>query len=290
VVREVKAGTAVRVLLMGGPVGLVGTLEVRMKDPVSGVVAVPATTVGIVEISPPSGNYATDFAIPASTTPGDYVIEWINGTTEVLDEDIYRITAPVAVPTPTPPAPDSELGWLRRLMEDAPAVEVETAVGDGVERLFLVRNPPMTATSEVVTVNGATQDLGTDYTITAEADGVLFVTAPPLNATVTIQYSRQSFTDDELTQYLTQAALDYTSTRNRVYQAAIYAIDALMVGAATALNWGAGAESFDMVSVWERLQRIRELFQMRLEVGVSAESSAFVLQDMYFGTHEDETF
>jgi hypothetical protein len=63
-----------------------------------------------------------------------------------------------------------------------------------------------------------------------------------------------------------------------------------MVGAATALNWGAGAESFDMVSVWERLQRIRELFQMRLEEGVSAESSAFVLQDMYFGTHEDETF
>jgi hypothetical protein len=184
----------------------------------------------------------------------------------------------------------AELDWLRRLMEDAPAVEIESAVGDGVEKLYNVRNPPMTAASEIVIVNGTTLATPAGYVVTQELDGVVFATAPAAGHQVTIQYSRQTFSDAELSEYLTQAGAYHTSEPNRVYQAAIFAIDSLMIGAATALNWGAGAENYDMVSVWQRLQQIRSLFQQRLEEGISADSSAFVVQDMYFGTHEDETY
>jgi hypothetical protein len=92
--------------------------------------------------------------------------------------------------------------------------------------------------------------------------------------------------DAELGHYLLQAAETWTADRHIVYQAVVYAIDSIMMGAATALNFGAGQENFDMVSVWQRLQQWREMIVQWLET--EAAQPALVIQDLVFNTDDPE--
>lgn len=184
--------------------------------------------------------------------------------------------------------------WLRRLLEDLPAVELETASASGLEVEFYVNNPPMlTAPAPVVTVAGAVLVEGGDYSIPTERDRVILLVPPTAGATVNIRYWRQTFDDAELTRYLTAAAPSYGADDDVfvVYRAAIYAIDALLMGTATALRFGAGAEDFDLPSVHERLMGLRQMFAEYLMdpdgTGVPAgEAPAIVIQDLYFDTDD----
>lgn len=172
----------------------------------------------------------------------------------------------------------TDLQWLRKLIEDELTTENESSAASGAETTFFVGNPPIIGTP-TVGVNGVPKQNPADWTNTSRY--VVFGTAPAANATVTIQYDRQSFTDDELNHYLTQAQLDFDDQRLYVYQAAVYAIDSMLLGASTALNFGAGAENYDMVSVWNRLTKLREMYMTYISDAASNDP-VLVIQDMEF--------
>lgn len=86
--------------LGNAPSGLVGTLTVKVIDPLTGTVHQAPTAVGVVEYA--AGEYA--FPITAPTAAGDYSIVWDAGAEE-LSEDLFvrgSLTAatPVAPGTP----------------------------------------------------------------------------------------------------------------------------------------------------------------------------------------------
>jgi hypothetical protein len=172
----------------------------------------------------------------------------------------------------------SELTWLRRLVEDQARTEVEQAVASGQETRFYLSNPPVTG-NVVVAVDGVTKTADADYFV-EDARLVRFALAPNAGSNITIQYDRQTFTDEELTEYLTAAALRFTGVA-QIYTAAIYAIDSLLVGAATALDFGAGAETYNMSSVFARLQSLREMYMERVTEAIEGEG-LITVQDMDF--------
>ena len=173
--------------------------------------------------------------------------------------------------------------WLRRLLEDLPLFEADSAAGDGTRTEFAVTKPPITTDSAVVSVDGQAV---TAFTV--ERDAVVrFTTAPAAGANVVIAYQRQSFADDELDFYLEQATVRFADSDHQVYRAAIYAIDALLMGTATALNFGAGAENFDMVSVHTRLVALRNMYLEQI-LREAEETPAIVLADLYFPSRDPD--
>ena len=159
-----------------------------------------------------------------------------------------------------------ELAHLRKLLDDDPAFEqeVSTALGDELE--FLVSNPPITA--ETVRVNGAAQSSPGDYDV-VDVNGVpakvVFVSPPPADARVEVSYTRQTWSDDELQSYLDLAAVDWAEQAGKVYRAGIMAIDGLLTGAATALDFGPPQEGgVEMTSVFSRLITLRSTLAQAL--------------------------
>jgi hypothetical protein len=238
--------------------GIAGQLEVRIED-ADNVIVTPASGAGIVEFA--AGWYRKVITGPAAPA-GVYYVIWRNTTTGAEGvEEFELVSAPVppATPAPDPGAPMTSLQWLRKLLEDEPSTEMDIAYGDGEDREFVVSNPP--ATSEVVRLNGVPQALNTHYVMivrNSQPIGIRFNAAPAQDARVDIEYTRQTWGDTELATYLTGAEQNWiTGSVESVYAAACYAVDTLLMGAATALNFGAGEESYDMVSVWQRLVQLR---------------------------------
>lgn len=178
----------------------------------------------------------------------------------------------------------TDLEWLRKLIEDEPRMEVETAAASGTERDFFVANPPIVTGSVAVAVNGLTL-AETEFSV-VDNRIIRLVTVPALDAQVTIEYSHQTFSDRELEHYLTQAKLEFADQRYYVYRAAMYAIDTLMVGLATALDFGAGAETFNMSSVHARLSQMRASYAQHLTEG--DDRPAFQLIDSQLTSWHDD--
>ena len=157
--------------------------------------------------------------------------------------------------------PLSTIAWLRRLISDVPAMHHDLAMGDGSTTAFYLAAGAATAGTVIVTVNDALQELGADYQLTPGLDGIVFDSPPPDEARVRIGYSNTEWDDDTLETFLAAAGQRYDVNVEMVlviYQAAIYAIDTALIGLATALNFGAGAEQFDMASVFNRLLQLRD--------------------------------
>lgn len=131
------------------------------------------------------------------------------------------------------------LSWLRRLLEDVPVIERETSTADGTSTDFILRNPPVRAVLGVW-VDGAQQTVGTAFSL-VDAEVVRFTRPPTAASSVVMVYDRQTFDDAELVQYLDVAAVDWTRDLGIVYAAGCLALDALLLGSATALRFGAGA-------------------------------------------------
>jgi hypothetical protein len=165
------------------------------------------------------------------------------------------------------------LSWLRRLLEDVPRVKLDSAYADGERTDFYVTNPP--AANTLVAVNGQLKALATDYDLIDDR-GVRFLVAPATDAQVVIQYERQTWPDDELDHYIEQALQEWDLDRHVVYRAAIYAIDTLLIGLATGMNFGAGAEAFDIASVFARMQQLRALFLQQLAAAMDEPSLAII--------------
>lgn len=185
----------------------------------------------------------------------------------------------------------TNLEWLRRLLQDVGSVQNEVAASNG-EVDFFVRNPPMMAGSEDVYVDNVPKNPPGDYTVPASLDRVSFTAPVTAGAQVVIRYSRQNFPDDELEHYLAQAGNQWTASRHVVYQAAIFAIDALLMGTSTALRFGAGAEDFDMPSVDQRLKELRQMLIDYLAAAVEsgdADEGSLAIVDTIFDV-DDPTF
>jgi hypothetical protein len=163
----------------------------------------------------------------------------------------------------------TELEWLRRLVEDSGTRKVERLVASGVETDFYVQNTPVVDASVLVTVEG---EPGEDYEV---VDGriVRFSDPPPEGTDLAIYYEWRAFSDEELDFYLAQAAMVRTGAA-KVYQAAAYAIDTLLLGAATALDFGAGAETYNMSSIFQRLTGLRTAYEERIALIEQAEIEA----------------
>jgi hypothetical protein len=159
--------------------------------------------------------------------------------------------------SPGAPVPFTINDWLRRLLEDAPRVEQDSAAADGVQVDFYVSNPPITGDVAVLVDTAAV-----DPSLYAAIDtrGVHFFTAPTEGSTVTVQYLTQTWPDGELAHYIEQGRADWNTDRDVVYQAAIYAIDSLLLGMAASLEFGAGAEQFNLPGVYQRLMELRAMF------------------------------
>lgn len=148
-----------------------------------------------------------------------------------------------------------ELAWLRRLLGDQQVPQIETAVASGADTDFYVQTPPITSGTVTVTIDNVPN---VAFTVLQER-AVRILPAPVAGAAVVIAYERQTFTDAELNEYLGYAGANWEGP-SKVYQAAVYAIDSLLMGAATALDFGAGAEAYNMTSVWSRLSQLRALY------------------------------
>ena len=174
------------------------------------------------------------------------------------------------LPVATPPTPGQisalQLLWLRRLLDDMGSLEVERMTASGNQTEFFVRAAPINSAGQLaVQVAGQTMTQGTDYQLAPEGDSIILTDTPPLGASVMVRYTRQTWADDELSLYLSQAALEYTADRHIVYQAGIYAIDTLMSGTATAMDFGEGQQYFRFSGMLEALTSLRAGWQDWLE-------------------------
>src|SRR4051812_23012631 len=141
----------------------------------------------------------------------------------------------------------TDLERLRGLLEDEATDEVEVATGDGSTTVFAVRNPRAADDpTTTVSVDGADLVRGVTFFVTDNGRTITLVPAPPAGAQVIIRYRRQSFTDAELTDYLARAALDWgAGTVGLIYRAGLLALDTLLLGTATAVDFGADSEHFE---------------------------------------------
>jgi hypothetical protein len=160
-------------------------------------------------------------------------------------------------------ATPAQLTWIRALIDDRGNPEVEISNANGTQTEFFVAAPPISTAT--VTVNGAPLTPGTDYTIPPTNDEVILTTPPAINSQVVVRYVRQTFSDDELNGYLDSAGQDFVKDRHIVYQAAIWAVDTLLSGTATAFDFGAGQESFQFSGVFSRLIQLREMWELWLQ-------------------------
>src|SRR4051812_32286033 len=83
--------------LDGAPTGLAGTIQFRIVPVGSTTPAVGPTTTGVTE--PTSGRYQITATVPA--TEGDYLPQWVNGST-VVDDEVLRVTGAAAAIVGTP--------------------------------------------------------------------------------------------------------------------------------------------------------------------------------------------
>lgn len=272
---EANAGAEFLTLLEGAPPNLGTALGLAIMDLDSQVIE-PRSTADIGEVPPGSGDYWGKRTAPAA---GDYILVWDDGATTVTE--LLKVHAVAAVQTGI----TTPIGWLRKLLEDDPAAEYEASTADGEQIDFYAANPPMSG-DVTVRLNAGAQSTPADYLVSEDARYIRFNVAPAADARVELTYFRQMWPNEELQHYLDQAALEWDEDRFRVYQAGIYAIDSLMMGAATGLNFTEGRQNFDIVSVWDRLQRLREILETYLETAGAA--PALIIADMVFDTDNPE--
>lgn len=192
-----------------------------------------------------------------------------------------------------PPEPEVSaavaLVWVRRLLEDNPVTESELATADGKQLVFAVSNPPMISGTISVGVNGKVLTEKTEYTVDPSFSKIVFEVgkAPAEDASVEIQYNRQTWGDEELELYLAQANQEWYAQRHVVYQAFIYAVESIMFGTAVGLSFGSGDEKFDIPSVYTRLtQRVDKV---RAWLEQQKDEPFLVVQDLVFDV-EDPTY
>jgi hypothetical protein len=172
-------------------------------------------------------------------------------------------------PTPGPPPPgeisptDARMIWLRRLLDDRGTPQLEQAVASGQQVEFFVRAPPIVGQPTVL-VNGVST---TEFTVDSYGDEVILSTAPPLGTSVLIRYIRTTWPDEELSDYLNSAASLWGQNQSSlvVYQAGIYAIDGLMAGSATAMDFGEGLRDFRFSQTFGELLQLRTYWQQQVD-------------------------
>jgi hypothetical protein len=274
---EAIAGSEFVAVVSGFPTGLTGTAAVQLLTPIGGVI-IARTTEGINEVPAGSGTYVTVMVAPS--TVGGYLVFWDQGT--ITPETTFG--EPLEVSASAPPVTDPKLLWLRRMVNDIARTEAEMIIAPGGGNEFFVANPPIVETP-LVALNNVSQTTPAQFSYTPYS--VIFVTAPEVGSSVTIRYARTTFSDTVLEGYLQAAAYEYTAPQHLVYRAAIYVVDTLLAGAATALDFGSGQENFQMSSVFNRLTQLRNLWEQWLENNV--EEARIVIGDMVFDTL-DPTF
>ena len=181
--------------------------------------------------------------------------------------------------------PSKELVWLRKLLEDGPATESELATADGKQLVFAVSNPPMISGTILIGINGKVLE-ESEYTVDPSFSKIVFPIgkAPAEDASVEIQYNRQTWADEELYHYLEQANTEWYAERHVVYQAFIYAAETLMFGAATGLSFGSGDEKFDIPSVFTRL--VQRVDKVRAWLEQQKDEPYLVVQDLVFDVED----
>jgi hypothetical protein len=238
------------------PTGL-STVGVQIFSSV-GVVVAARSELGVVEVPPGSGTYTTTLQAPAQ--PDSYLVFWDQGTVSPTTSwgETLAVSAAVAAVV------DPKLLWLRRLIGDLALTEAELITAPGGTSEFFVSNPPI-AGAPTVSVGGVPQTTPGGYSYTTYS--VSFPAPPSAGSEVVIRYGRTTFDDVELESYVTSAMTDhgYVQVNHIVYRAAISAIDTLLVGAATSLDFGSGQETFSLSSVFTRLMALRAMFQTWLE-------------------------
>jgi hypothetical protein len=175
----------------------------------------------------------------------------------------------------------TQLQWLRNILDDngSPEVEVSTATGEQVE--FFVAAPPISSVS--VYVNSVVVSPSA-YTVPDTNDEVIFNTPPAFEDTVTIRYTRQTWPDAELNNYIAEAQSEYTKDRHVVYRAAIFAIDTLQLGMRLAFDFGAGDENYSFSRTAEGVAQLRDDLEKWLIA--NAEEGVLLIDQIRFDSIE----
>ena len=107
---------------------------------------------------------------------------------------------------------------VRLELGDMPTQFTFTATGDGTTKSFDLKVKPVENTTLLVTLNGNAYGTPTYYTIQQDLGIVTFVTAPPLNAAISIVGTHyRYFTDTDITRFVNTAVEQHTFERTDGY-------------------------------------------------------------------------
>jgi hypothetical protein len=270
------AGAELQASVSGFDTDMTGMVGVQILDSLGNVV-MTRTPDPVIEAPPGSGTYMA--TLPAPLSPGGYLVFWDEGT--VTPQTSFG--EPLVVAPGVALVSDPKLLWLRRMCDDLAVTEADIIQAPGVSTEFFVTSPPIVQ-MPMVSLAGIPMFSPGDFSWTSYS--IIFTVAPPAGQMITVRYSRTTFDDVELESYITAAQEEYIADRHVVYKAAIYAIDTLLTGFASALDFGSGQESFSLSSVFTRLNLLRSTWETWLER--NAENGLEVFS-MYFDS-QDPTF
>lgn len=123
-IREVRRGSTVEIRLVDHDPGRTGQLSVEVLKLSDDTVAIAATTTGVTELDPPSGNYTKTLTIPVDLELGDYYIQWEDDGEELLDDDYLRVRVGFDEPAEYTPLMDDVAVLLRARTKDQYGTEV----------------------------------------------------------------------------------------------------------------------------------------------------------------------
>jgi len=243
---QVTAGSRFSVSANTGEPGLLGQITLRIVNVETGKVFYGPTVAGISE--PNSGLYVA--VLTAPPIEGEWLIVF---STEGAKPRSYSEQLLVAAAvTPTPGLP---LTWLRRLLDDVGAPELQQFSALTGQTEFFIAAPPMLGPPTVF-LQG--KELSSGWMVPETVDRIVFSTPLKLGEQVVVRYTRQTFSTAELEEYLNEAKTEYIAPKHLVYRAAIFALDTLRTGVALAFDFGAGDENFRFSDVDARLTKLRD--------------------------------
>lgn len=111
---------------------------------------------------------------------------------------------------------------VRMELGDLPKEFSATATGDGVRKDFDIKQRPLNPSTLVVKVNGAPVAQPAGYTVEEQHGVIHFVTAPGLNAVITVSGTTyRYFVDSDIEQFVTTAVGQHTHNRTDSFGSAV---------------------------------------------------------------------
>jgi len=147
----------------------------------------------------------------------------------------------------------TNLQLIRKLIADPYRYAFDTQEGDGETVKFQLSHKPVKDSSYTVYVNNVEQSDASDYTIDLEKGIVTFSTAPASASEVEIEYDYSVFSDDEITEFLTQNSDNVNATVKMM-------IEILLADASRRFDYSTGQTEMKPDQVFQHLKDLLQVY------------------------------